>query len=65
MAKSEGNSRVLQLKGCCVAIVTTCVLWGMVHVLHAADEVGFGEHLPSGWELLSIQCIYMQHGISH
>ena len=51
MERSEGSSRVLRLKGCCIAIVTTCVLWGMVHIyLHAADEVRFGEPLPSGWE---------------
>ena len=28
----------------------TCVLRGMVHILHAADEARFGEPLPSGWE---------------
>ena len=53
MEGSEGSSRVLRLKECRIAIVTTCVLWGMVHILHAADEVRFGEPLPSGWEYTS------------
>ena len=56
MERSEGSSRVLRLKGCCRAIVTTCVLWGMVHILHAADDVRFGESLPSGWEQSSSVC---------
>ena len=50
METSEGSSRVLRLKGCCAAIVPSCILWGMVHILHVADEAGFGEPLPSGWE---------------
>ena len=50
MERSEGNSRVLRLKGFCIAIPTTCVLWGMVHILHAANDERFSEPLPSGWE---------------
>ena len=50
MERFEGNSRVLHLKGCCMAIPTTRVLWGMVHILHAANDEKFGEPLPSGWE---------------
>ena len=50
MERSEGNSRVLRLKWCCIAIPTTCVLWGMVHILQAANDERFGEPLPSGWE---------------
>ena len=50
MERSEGNSRVLRLKGCCIVIPTTRVLWGMVHILHAANDERFGEPLPSGWE---------------
>ena len=38
------------LNGCGVSISTTCVLWDMVHILHVADEMRFGEPLPSGWE---------------
>ena len=50
MERSEGNSRVLRLKGFCIAIPTTCVLRGMVHILHAANDERFGEPLPFGWE---------------
>ena len=50
MERSDGRSRVLRLKRCRIAIPTTCVLWRMVHILHAADEARFGEPLPSGWE---------------
>ena len=38
---------VLRLKGYCISVATTCILWVMVHV---ADEMRFGEPLPSGWE---------------
>ena len=41
---------VLRLKGYCISVATTCILWGMVHILHVADEMRFGEPLPSGWE---------------
>ena len=41
---------MLRLNGCGVSIPTTCVLWDMVHILHVADEMRFGEPLPSGWE---------------
>ena len=43
----------LRLHGCGVSIPTTCVLWDMVHILHVADEMRFGEPLPSGWEYSS------------
>ena len=50
MSEKWRDLRTLRLKGCGVAIATTCVLWGMVHISHIADEVRFGEPLPSGWE---------------
>ena len=50
MENSEESSRVLRLKECYIVIVTTCILWGMVHILHAADEATFSDPLPSGWE---------------
>ena len=58
MERAEGISRVLRLKGCCAAIVPSCILWGKVHVLRAADEAGFGEPLPSGWEHSILSVIY-------
>ena len=53
MERSEGSSRVLRLRGCCIAIPNTTrvlCMWGMVHILHAANDERFGEPLPSGWE---------------
>ena len=47
---------VLRLKGYSISVATTCILWVMVHVLHVADEMRFGEPLPSGWEHSSSIC---------
>ena len=43
-----------------IAIATACVLWRMVHILHAAGEFRFGQPLSSGWEHSSLM-----HNVIH
>ena len=50
MNENWRDLRALRVKGCGLAIATTCVLWDMVNILHIAGEMRFGEPLPSGWE---------------
>ena len=66
MERSEGNSRVLRLKGCCIANPTTRVLWGMVHIMQrmTGDSVN-PCHLAGSTVVLSIERIHLQGDITH